>query len=176
MGKYSVYAVAQGSDPVTHENVYDLKFYSWGECSPYVGGARFARYKGFMSEAEADAWLARERNKRQAYPALKIMEEEITRHSRFNETLVQPSTRYDMTNSVSDTSSPMATIAGTAKKDSKEMLSDDIKFKFSSKCMDLGLDPNVILLHLMGQWLSMAEVMNLGIRDDTDDDDDIPPW
>ena len=175
MAKYSVYAVAQGVDPVDGHNVYDMKFYSWGECMPYVKGARFCRYKGFMSDTEADAWLAHEREKRHAYPALAAMEQ--SRHKPIS----QPSTRYSDYSMFDEdpgpydtTNSPTATIAGTSAKSATEVPSGDVKFRFSSKCIDLGLDPNQVLLFLMNQWLDMAEMMNVGKAPEPDDDDEVP--
>lgn len=56
MAKYCIYAVAKGLDPNTHMPVHG-KFSTWKDCEPYVKGVEAARYKGFLTEAEADAWL-----------------------------------------------------------------------------------------------------------------------
>lgn len=57
MAKYNIYAIAVGIDPNTKEPVYNLKFKTWDECKPYVVGVEGAKYKGFLTEDEADAWL-----------------------------------------------------------------------------------------------------------------------
>lgn len=58
MAKYSIYAVAIGRDPDTKELVYNKKFKTWPEAQPYVKGVEGARYKGFLTDTEADAWMA----------------------------------------------------------------------------------------------------------------------
>ena len=57
MAKYNIYAVACGVDPKTKQLTFGHKFHTWDECKPYVVGAEGAKYKGFLTEAEADAWL-----------------------------------------------------------------------------------------------------------------------
>ena len=59
MAKYNIYAVAHGLDPKTKEPVSGLKFHSWDECKPYITGVEGAKFKGFLTEAEADVWLAK---------------------------------------------------------------------------------------------------------------------
>ena len=58
MAKYNVYAVAYGRNPQNNEPVSNLKFYSWSACKPYVVGVEGAKYKGFLTDTEADVWLA----------------------------------------------------------------------------------------------------------------------
>lgn len=57
MGKYNIYAVAYGVDPKTKEPVQNVKFTSWNDCKPYIAGIDGAKYKGFLTDDEADAWL-----------------------------------------------------------------------------------------------------------------------
>ena len=57
MAKHNIYAVAYGVNPKTKESVFNLKFKTWEECKPYVVGVVGAKYKGFLTETEADAWL-----------------------------------------------------------------------------------------------------------------------
>ena len=57
MAKYNIYAVAHGIDPETKALVFNLKFNTWNECKPYVAGVKGAKFKGFLTEDEADAWL-----------------------------------------------------------------------------------------------------------------------
>lgn len=59
MAKYNIYAIAYGLDPQTKEPVSGLKFHTWNECKPYVVGVENARFKGFLTEGEADVWLAK---------------------------------------------------------------------------------------------------------------------
>lgn len=59
MAKYNIYAVAYGLDPQTKEPVSGLKFHSWNECKLYVVGVENAKFKGFLTEGEADVWLAK---------------------------------------------------------------------------------------------------------------------
>ena len=57
MAKFKIYAVAHGIDPTTNEPVSNLKFHSWDECKAYVVGIEGAKYKGFLTDTEADEWL-----------------------------------------------------------------------------------------------------------------------
>lgn len=57
MAKYKIYAVGYGVNPETKEPVSNLKFKTWDECKPYVVGVEGAKYKGFLTDTEADAWL-----------------------------------------------------------------------------------------------------------------------
>lgn len=59
MAKYNIYAVAYGINPTTKESVYNLKFPTWDQCKPYVVGIEGAKYKGFLTDAEADVWLGK---------------------------------------------------------------------------------------------------------------------
>ena len=54
MAKYNIYAIAYGIDPVLVEPVSNLKFRTWDDCKPYVIGVEGAKYKGFLTEEEAD--------------------------------------------------------------------------------------------------------------------------
>lgn len=58
MAKKLIYAIAHGVDPATSQPIEGIKVYSWAECDKYIKGVKNARYKGFMSEEEADAWIA----------------------------------------------------------------------------------------------------------------------
>lgn len=57
MAKHNIYAVAYGVNPKSKEPVFNLKFKTWEECRPYVVGVEGAKYKGFLTDTEADAWL-----------------------------------------------------------------------------------------------------------------------
>ena len=60
MGKYNIYAVAYGVNPMvntTQPMIMDMKFKTWDECKQCVSGVQGAKYKGFLTESEADAWL-----------------------------------------------------------------------------------------------------------------------
>lgn len=57
MAKYNFYAVAYGVNPQSKEPVFNLKFRTWEECKPFVVGVEGAKYKGFLTDDEADAWL-----------------------------------------------------------------------------------------------------------------------
>lgn len=64
MAKYNIYAIAYGVDPITNTpqpTVLNLKFKTWEECKPYILGVKGAKYKGFLTEDEADAWLEKTR-------------------------------------------------------------------------------------------------------------------
>lgn len=58
MAKHNVYAVALGANPVTKEEVRNVKCRTWNECKEYIIGVKGAVYKGFLTNEEADAWLA----------------------------------------------------------------------------------------------------------------------
>ena len=60
MAKYNIYAVAYGVNPIsntTQPMIMNMKFKTWDECKPCVSGIQGAKYKGFLTESEADAWL-----------------------------------------------------------------------------------------------------------------------
>lgn len=57
MAKCKIYAIAYGVDPNTAEIVLNLKVRTWDECKTYIDGVKGARYKGFLTDEEADAWL-----------------------------------------------------------------------------------------------------------------------
>lgn len=57
MAKYSIYAVGRGIDPDTKQEVSGLKVHTWEECEKYVKGVEGAKFKGFLTDYEADAWL-----------------------------------------------------------------------------------------------------------------------
>lgn len=57
MAKYNIYAVAYGIDPKTQKPVSGLKLKTWDECKSYITGVTDARYKGFLTDSEADEWL-----------------------------------------------------------------------------------------------------------------------
>jgi viroplasmin and RNaseH domain-containing protein len=63
MSKYNIYAVAYGIDPKTNEPVSNLKFTNWNDCKPYVVGIEGAKYKGFLTDEEADTWLLQKTEK-----------------------------------------------------------------------------------------------------------------
>lgn len=52
-----IYAIAYGIDPDTAKAVFNLKVHTWNKCKSYVDGVKGARYKSFLTEEEADAWL-----------------------------------------------------------------------------------------------------------------------
>lgn len=59
MAKYNIYAVGYGIDPDTKEPVRGLKCTNWPDCQKYIKGVPDAKYKGFITDEEADAWLAK---------------------------------------------------------------------------------------------------------------------
>lgn len=63
MAKYNIYAIGYGIDPKTRVPVFGLKVSTWKECESYVKGVEHARYKGFLSDTEADMWLDKVGNK-----------------------------------------------------------------------------------------------------------------
>lgn len=62
MAKYNIYAVAYGKDPVTKKPIFNVKFKTWDECKLYVSGVEGAKYKGFLTDEEADKWLEKKNN------------------------------------------------------------------------------------------------------------------
>ena len=57
MARYSIYAVAYGIDPDTKCIISGVKYHSWAECLRVTKNVEKAKYKGFLTEMEADAWL-----------------------------------------------------------------------------------------------------------------------
>lgn len=57
MAKYNIYAVGYGIDPDTKESVYGIKCTNWPDCQKYIKGVPDAKYKGFITDEEANAWL-----------------------------------------------------------------------------------------------------------------------
>lgn len=68
MAKYNIYAVAYGIDPKTKEPIYGYKFHNWNDCKPYVVGIDGAKYKGFLTEEEANIWLEKSIKKEDTHP------------------------------------------------------------------------------------------------------------
>lgn len=81
MAKYNFYAVAYGVNPQSKEPVFNLKFRTWEQCKPYVMGVDGAKYKGFLTDDEADAWLDNKMN-------------EIIKTAKDNEKDVNPEAKY----------------------------------------------------------------------------------
>ena len=57
MAKYNIYAVGYGVNPKTKEPVFGIKCTTWDECQKYIKGVQGAKYKGFLTDSEADAWI-----------------------------------------------------------------------------------------------------------------------
>ena len=57
MAKYKIYAIGYGIDPDTHKPVYGIKCTNWPDCQKYIKNVSDAKYKGFLTDEEADAWL-----------------------------------------------------------------------------------------------------------------------
>lgn len=57
MAKYKIYAVGYGVDPDTHKSVYGIKCTNWPDCQKYIKNVADAKYKGFLTDDEADAWI-----------------------------------------------------------------------------------------------------------------------
>ena len=57
MAKYKIYAVGYGVDPDTHTPVYGIKCTKWPDCQKYIKNVADAKYKGFLTDDEADAWI-----------------------------------------------------------------------------------------------------------------------
>ena len=57
MAKYKIYAVGYGVDPDTHKPVYGIKCTNWPDCQKYIKNVADAKYKGFLTDDEADAWI-----------------------------------------------------------------------------------------------------------------------
>ena len=57
MAKYNIYAVGYGINPKTKEPVFGIKCTTWDECQKYIKGVQGAKYKGFLTDSEADAWI-----------------------------------------------------------------------------------------------------------------------
>ena len=61
MAKYNIYAIGYGIDPNTKEPVAGIKCTNWSDCQKYIKGVPDAKYKGFITDEEADAWLSKVR-------------------------------------------------------------------------------------------------------------------
>lgn len=57
MAKYKIYAVGYGINPDTKEPVYGIKCDNWPDCQKYIKEVTDAKYKGFLTDDEADAWI-----------------------------------------------------------------------------------------------------------------------
>lgn len=55
MGKF--YAIKEGFDFVNNKKVTNIILTEWNDCKKYVTGVKSARYKSFLSKAEADSYL-----------------------------------------------------------------------------------------------------------------------
>ena len=99
MAKYNIYAVAHGIDPKSNEPVSDLKLHTWDECKPYVVGVEGAKYKGFLTDEEADEWLKSKHDKFEK----KITTLHIDENNEFNRVCAQLKIKpEDMTKRLQD--------------------------------------------------------------------------
>lgn len=57
MAKKNIYVVGYGIHPDTRQPVIGAQFKTWDECKPYIENVQNAKYKGFYTQEEADAWL-----------------------------------------------------------------------------------------------------------------------
>ena len=57
MAKYNIYAVGYGINPKTKEPIFGIKCTTWNECQKYIKGKKGAKYKGYITDSEADAWI-----------------------------------------------------------------------------------------------------------------------
>ena len=73
MAKYNIYAIGYGIDPNTKEPVTGIKCTNWPDCQKYIKGIPDAKYKGFITDEEADAWLSkiREQNASESKPVIR---------------------------------------------------------------------------------------------------------
>lgn len=154
MGKYNIYAIAYGIDPVTKQVVTDVKFSTWREALPYVNAVEGANYKGFLSDSEADLWLKKQCGMPRAARPVK------------SSAPVDPEYKPPIQSKL-------------FKKSTLQKKQDDIKARFATKCVTLGLDPNSVIYYLMAQWNDMVSFFN--ICPDTpppqeDDEDEDTPW
>lgn len=152
MGKYSIYAVAYGLDPVTKQPVTDLKFGTWREALPYVNAVEGANFKGFLSDTEADLWL----KKQCGMPRAKPVKSPLTRDPEYTPPV---QTKH-------------------FKKSKLANKQEEIKARFATKCVNLGLDPNSVIYYLMAQWNDMISYFNISPDQapQEEEDEDEPPW
>ena len=142
MGKSKIYAVAYGIDPNTNTTelqVINRKFYTWNECKRYVDGVPKARYKGFLTEQEADAWLK------------KVLESEPFEDKK------------------SDTSESIKAV----NEYNTECYTSYLDPTFKAICMQLGILPVDMLLHLQNQFVRTMQYIQ-PIIDKHQDKEELP--
>ncbi len=156
MAKYNIYAVAIGLDPKTKQPVSNLKFHTWDECKPYVVGVEGAKYKGFLTEAEADSWLA----KTIAIP--------FEKHVTTLKPIEESSGSFDVNvedaqklHQILDESYKTATPIPKEKKDSF------FDPEFHKMCTDMGIIPMAMVMTLQKQFVAeqkAIKVMQDGLK------------
>ena len=134
MAKYSIYAVAIGRDPDTKQPVYNRKFKTWAEAQPFIKGVEGARYKGFLTDSEADAWMTN------------VHEKEATKGHMENPDPVSPIQKYMESQQVV-TPPKMLEVR-------PEQLNDavTIQGEFIAACTMMNLPAHQVMLHLQKQF------------------------
>lgn len=154
MAKYSIYAVGYGIDPKTKQPVYGLKFPTWKECEQYVKGVEGARFKGFLTDMEADAWID------------KISDDFV-----LEDVGVKENTRQK---TFSKPDNP-ATPAATTWDDSHDVTDDnEARSKFIDICNKANVNPHAMLDKLMKDFVNTYAFMCDDPQEEDEDDDKLP--
>lgn len=157
MAKYSIYAVAIGRDPDTKQPVYNRKFKTWAEAQPFIKGVEGARYKGFLTDSEADAWMAN------------VHEKEAAKGHMENPDPVSPIQKYMESQQVV-TPPKMLEVR-------PEQLNDavTIQGEFIAACTMLNLPAHQVMLHLQKQFTDTVKLIaDFSSQQDEQDEDESP--
>lgn len=139
MAKYNIYAVAYGLHPETKAPVNNLKFHTWDECKPYVVGIEGAKYKGFLTDAEADEWLAK--------TAATPFEKQVK--------TLRPTAEQEMRGSFTMDVENMQKVQETLEEQYQRNPKDSFFHpEFYQMCTDMGLVPFGVLMMLQKQFVA----------------------
>lgn len=151
MAKYSIYAVGYGIDPQTRQPVYGLKVPTWKECEQYIKGVEGAKFKGFLTNTEADAWIDKVKQD------LGVSGTVVTGTAvkkRSSAKSAQESAVWDDSNDVTD--------------------DNEARSKFIDICNQNGVNPHAMLNKLMKDFVNTYAFMCTDPQEEDEDDGKLP--
>lgn len=147
MAKYSIYAVGYGINPTTKEPVIGLKVDNWNECKQYINGIEGAKYKGFLTDEEADKWIEKTVND------LGLNKPGAATKSSVKQPVVKSRPSDKMTDDV-----------------------DEARSKFVDICKSISINPNDMVNKLIMDFVNLYSFVTPQQEEAEEDDDGILPF
>lgn len=157
MAKYSIYAVGYGVDPQTKQPVYGLKVPTWKECEQYIKGVEGAKFKGFLTDTEADAWIDKIKHDLGVSGTVvtgTAVKSAKRKGKAVAESAQKPAGAWDDSNDITDDS--------------------EARSKFIDICNQAGINPHAMLDKLMKDFVNTYAFMCTDPQEEDEDDDKLP--